>query len=272
MTASTKHSLPTTAVKGAPIVAVGASAGGLSALPDQTGLAWVFVVHMDPDFVSQLAKVLEVGSPLPVLPVSNGLKPKADHVYVSVPGMRLTFEEGTFHLSPCRRGKRPPRSIDTFMMSLAKALGPRVAGVLLSGSGNDGVKGLQAIQAQGGYTLVQEPGSAEFAAMAENAIAADVVNKVLPVAELAEELLHLARRPCLGKLSPDQATQTLEDIFPLLADQSGNDFGKYKRSTLQRRLEKRMQSQHISDPGEYLQLLRDGQAANTDLGACLRQW
>jgi two-component system CheB/CheR fusion protein len=253
------------------LVGIGASAGGLPAflsllehLPAHTGMAFVIVQHLAPAHESILPRLLAKATAMPVLEATEGLKPEPNHVYVSPPGVCITFARGTLHLQARRAPRQRAQLIDDFLSSLAEAAPGRAMGVILSGTGTDGTRGLQAIHAAGGTTLVQEPASADFDGMPWSAIAAGCVDHVLPLEGIAEALAqlasgtaHLPEPPAVVTDSPVPMPQEeLKQVFQLLRDTIGVDFTHYKPTTIHRRLERRMLLCKVGQLGEYVRYLR----------------
>lgn len=252
-----------------PIVGVGASAGGLEVftellqhLPPAPGLAVVLIQHLDPTHESQLAGLLARATPLPVTEVRQDTPVAADHVYVLPPGKGLRLAHGVLRLvrRAAARGLHLP--VDDFFHSLAADQGSNAFGVILSGTAADGTRGLAAVKAAGGITFVQDPDSAKFGGMPRSAIAAGVVDFVLPPAEIARQVAALARHPYVQAdpaqvegSSPDAETD-LTPVFALLRAATGVDFRHYKRNTIQRRLRRRMALRGMDKLPEYLRVLQ----------------
>ena len=247
------------------IVAIGASAGGVSALqsffsalPEHTGAAFVVVVHLDPQHRSELPSILATKTRMPVVQVAGRERLQADHVYVIAPDRRLQMidhEIAAFAFDE-PRGQRA--AIDSFLRSLADQLGDGFA-VILSGAGSDGALGARAVKESGGIILVQDPTEAEYDSMPRSAIATGVADFVLPVRDLAKQLFELIE----GKSSPPVAEigtideDLLRSILSHLRVRTGHDFSKYKRATVLRRIARRMQVTQSAGLKEYDQVLRD---------------
>jgi len=259
--------------RGFPIVGVGASAGGLEALqsllrslPANTGLAFVLVQHLDPQHESMLPTLLARASRLPVLEVTNGTVVKPDHVYVIPPNKALEIQDGTLRLLRRRKNERKHMPIDEFFESLAESEGNRAVGVVLSGLASDGTRGLAAIKSAGGITFAQDPASAKYGGMPQSAIAAGCVDFVLPPEHIAEELKRIGTHPymsrseqrALGK--PESETDNLIKVLTLLRIATGVDFTRYKRSTINRRIARRMALRKILSLGQYLKYMRENPA------------
>ena len=184
------------------IVGVGASAGGLEAfkqlvgaLPDDTGMAYVLVQHLDARHESIMAELLAKTSRIPVSEVRADTAVKANHVYVAPGKQDVTIESGVLKLVPRTNTRGQHMPIDSFLRTLAEAQGAKAIGVVLSGTASDGTLGLKAIKAEGGITFAQEPDSASYDGMPRSAMASGCVDFVLPPAQIAEELARLSRHP-----------------------------------------------------------------------------
>ncbi|EPX64300.1 Chemotaxis protein methyltransferase CheR [Cystobacter fuscus DSM 2262] len=254
-----------------PVVGIGASAGGLpalqallEALPSDTGMAFVIVQHLSPDHASVLPALLALRTSMPVLEAREGLALTPDHVYVGPPGVRLTLERNTLHLGKTRSTQGPPRLIDEFLGSLAQSAPGRAIGVILSGSGTDGARGLRAIRSAGGTTFAQEPASANFDGMPRAAIDAGGVEHVLPAEGIAAALARLAHGPQAPftpplppSFSSDGSGQDLSRVFHLLRTRTGVDFTHYKSSTIHRRLGQRMRLRRTDRLADYARYLEE---------------
>lgn len=246
---------------GFPVVGIGASAGGLAAferlfeaLLDRTGLAYVVVQHLAPERESELTSILQNYSSMPVEVIEDRVQLEPDHVYVLPAGKSLTIKERTLLLEEASDGDRAHISIDHFFQSLAEACREQAVAVVLSGTGSDGSRGLRAIKDRGGLTLVQSPDEADYPSMPQNAISTERVDLVLPVAELADRLANYANIDAdsdESKHSDVAITDAYRAILSRLHSVTGHDFSKYKRSTVRRRIERRMQLQKINDLAAY---------------------
>jgi two-component system, chemotaxis family, CheB/CheR fusion protein len=246
-----------------PVCAIGASAGGVRALQDffgtigdDLGLAYVVVVHLSPDHPSRLAAILGGCTRMPIEQVGNFLSLRPNCVYIIAPDRDLVIEGENLASRPIiePRGKRSP--IDTFFRSLAAARRDALA-VVLSGAGSDGALGIRAMKEAGGVVFVQDPGEAEYPAMPRNAIATGVVDFVAPIPVLVHHIAEVVHsKNSLRQLNKDDAEQGLLQILRLLHTRTGHDFSHYKRSTVMRRVARRMQvTRHDSIRG-YVEYLR----------------
>ena len=182
-----------------PIVGVGGSAGSLAAfqdllrrLPSDARMTLLIVIHQDSGRPSLLAEILTKSTQMPVAQVTEDCPAEPGHVYVAPPGRYLSIRRGAFHLEAMVPRGRLPLPVDFFMRALADDQGDRAVGIVLSGTGSDGTLGLAAIRSHAGLTLAQPPGEAEFGGMPGNAIAAGVVDLVVPTSGMAERLVARA--------------------------------------------------------------------------------
>lgn len=255
-----------------PVVGLGASAGGLVALeqflshvPTNSGMAFVIVQHLDPNRVGVLAELLQRHTPMPVVEAQELTQVVPDHVYVIPPGYDLLLLQGTLHLQarPEPHGLRLP--IDFFFKSLADDQQQNSIGVILSGMGSDGTQGLRAIRQAAGACFVQTPASAEFDSMPRSAIEAGVADVVAPAEVLPEKIKAYVGRLQLSvpadpesKVKVDQQVLgVLEQVIVLLRQQTGHDFSSYKKSTISRRIERRMGLHQLTRINDYLRYLRE---------------
>jgi two-component system CheB/CheR fusion protein len=247
-----------------PVIGIGASAGGLEAVTEllsgiksTDGLAFLLVQHLDPHHPSLLAEIIATKTEIPVQTAVDGQPVKPDCLYVIPPNATMTVENGTLRLASRQAGVHKP--VNLLFRSLAQEYMHRAVGVVLSGTDADGAEGLEEIKAVGGIAMAQEPDSAKFPGMPKSAIATGCVDFVLPPRELAAQLLRLARHPYLisgedGEIAQEQ--DRLKVIFRLLLGKNGTDFSRYKRSTVQRRLARRMALCQVEDLNDYIDLLR----------------
>ncbi|PDW02787.1 chemotaxis protein CheB [Candidatus Viridilinea mediisalina] len=249
------------------VIAIGASVGGLQAfteflqaMPPASGLAFVLIQHLDPQQPSYLAELLDAQTTMPVHHVHATTPIEADHVYLLPPNHALTIEQGELRLVPptAIHGLRLP--FDHFLRSLAADQGPRAVGIVLSGTGTDGTQGLAALQAQGGLTIAQEPASAIAPMMPEHAIAAGVVDQILPIAAMPAALLAHVRQAPAARSTPQVAAEPpadlLRQIIATLELATGHDFSHYKVSTLRRRVERRRQALRLPSMDDYFARLQ----------------
>lgn len=256
-----------------PLVGIGASAGGLQALlqlfesmPAATGMAFVVVQHLDAHYDSALADILAKATTMDVSEVKEDTAARPDQIYVIAPGTELAVSGGVLVVRPQKSGARRHTPIDTLLESLAQDKGSRAIGVVLSGNGADGSRGLKEIKAVGGITFAQEPQSSEYEGMPRSAIATGLVDFVLPPAEITAELARIGRSRILAgpiaeaeELFPDGADD-LHRIIALLRKAGGINFAEYKEHTLKRRIMRRMVLLRIERLEDYVTYLRQNNA------------
>ena len=250
-----------------PIIAIGASAGGLEAVshlfdamtkaaPGKTGMAFIVVQHLDPTHKSLMAELLAEHTTMPVAEASDGALLLADTVTVIPPGRYLTYRNGALFLSPAQvdHGARLP--FDGLLASLAAGCGTHVVAVVLSGMGEDGSHGLSALKAAGGYAIAQKPQEADYAGMPSSAVETGLVDEVLALEAIPAALS--ARVAGMGAAKATVAAG-LADIVAFLSEHTPHDFRGYKPGTIGRRIERRMVLLAIGrgDYGAYLALLRE---------------
>lgn len=246
-----------------PVCAIGASAGGVGALqtlfrllPDDLGLAYVVVVHLSPDHPSAMHEIIGGCTKMPVHQVNDGPTLKENCVYVIAPDSELVIEGDNVKARPFTdpRSRRAP--IDMFFRSIASSRGDGIA-VVLTGAGSDGALGVRAIKEAGGIVMVQEPAEAGFPSMPQNAIATGVADVVAPLARLAERIAEAAHsKEAVRSLDEDGAANDVRRIVAFLRTRTGHDFSGYKRSTVLRRIQRRMQVCSITSLSDYAQYLR----------------
>ncbi|HET9991583.1 MAG TPA: chemotaxis protein CheB, partial [Kofleriaceae bacterium] len=237
------------------VVGIGASAGGLEALkqlvihlPVDTGLAFVVLQHLPPSQIGQLARLLANWATVPVIDVQPGQQLAPNTILVVPPHTSAALSRGALVLRTAKAGARPRHPIDGLFASLATVLGDRAIGVVLSGTANDGTEGLRAIRAAGGLTIAQDPSTAQFDEMPRSAIAAGVAELVLAPAQIGPQLGTVVRE---AGPKPGEAKPVIDRILEQLRGANGVDFTSYKRSTIERRLQRRLAKLDLGSLDEY---------------------
>ncbi|MBM0743983.1 PAS domain-containing protein [Phormidium sp. CLA17] len=255
-----------------PIVGIVASAGGLEAftqllshLPTDTGMGFVLVQHLSPDHKSMLSDILARATQMPVNEVQEGVVVEPNHIYVIPPNCQMTLVEGALRLAPREKvmghGYQPGTAL---FESLANDRGHKAIAVVLSGGDGDGSRGLTAIKAAGGITFAQCEATAQVNSMPNTAVATGNVDFVLTPQQIAEEIGKLSRHPLISQLIPlisapeisPVSADAISIIFGLLRSLCGVDFSLYKRTTLDRRIQRRMllyKLEHLDEYAQYLQ-------------------
>ena len=229
-------------------------------MPAESGMAFVLVQHLDPTHESLAAEVIGRYTAMPVVQVGGETSVKANHVYVIPPGKYLSIGRGSLQLIPPVEPGGIRMSIDLFLRTLAADAGERAIGIVLSGTGTDGTLGLQAIKAAGGMSIVQDPATAQYDGMPSSAIAAGAVDQVLPPERMPEAVLRFlghsyVRSGPEGPTPAEPARSHLHDILSVLHERAKFDFRGYKKSTLQRRIHRRMGLRHVERIADYVHLL-----------------
>ena len=263
-----------------PVVAIGASAGGLEAykeffqaLPSGTGMAFVVVQHLDPSHHSMLTEIIAKSTAMPVEEVKSGVRIKPDCVYVIPPNAFISISESTFTLTPRSKGPGQHLAVNFFMRSLAESHGASAIGIIFSGTGADGTLGLEDIKAEGGITFAQEPSTARYDGMPRSAIDNGCVDFVLPPKGIAKEIERIRRHPYLlaNKETKAERGKDLEDaaapqagpekdltaVLDQLHKSSGVDFSQYKPNTIHRRTLRRMVILKLDSLNKYAQHLKE---------------
>jgi two-component system, chemotaxis family, CheB/CheR fusion protein len=248
-----------------PIVAIGASAGGFEAfinllrsLPKNPGLALVFIPHLDPTHESAMVDLLARATEMSVEQANDGTTVTDNRLFVLPPNFDMTISGGVLRLAKREAARGQHMPIDTFFRSLADDQLGNAVGVILSGTANDGTVGLSAIKNQGGITFAQSPDSAKYDGMPTSAIASGAVDFILPVDQIARELIRIQKRPSGAKTTKDPfegKENLLRDIFRLLKGYSKVDFVEYKSATIRRRITRRMNINQVGELGDYVKLL-----------------
>lgn len=241
------------------VVGIGASAGGLEAferffqkVPRHSHLAFVIVQHLDPDHSSLLVEILQRHTPLRVMEAQDQMRVEANSVYVIPPNHYMSFEKGRLHLCvpDIPRGQR--MAIDYLFASMAHNASESAIGIIFSGTGTDGTLGAQAIIAEGGLVLVQAPATAKYNGMPNSAISAGFASHILPVEAMPAMLLSKKRLLTL----PDTNIHGIDKVLLALRRTTGHDFSQYKKTTIGRRIARRMIAHNIDDRRIYAQYVQ----------------
>jgi two-component system CheB/CheR fusion protein len=268
MPAADPISEETTAPMCSYIVGIGASAGGLNALeqffdnmPATSGMAFVVIQHLSPDFKSLMDDLLSRHTSMSIHRVTNGIDLKPDTVYLIPPKSQMTIREQKLYLTEKTSSQHLELPIDIFFKSLAEDVAERAIGIILSGTGSDGSRGIRSIHNNGGLVLAQSPESAQFDGMPRNAIATGVCDLILPPDRMPRILVEYVANPLLirGKLRHDldvfEDEGEFAEIFALLRRSYDLDFSKYKGSTVGRRIRRRMEFRQIPEVADYASIL-----------------
>ncbi len=251
-----------------PVVGIGASAGGLDAfkkllkaIPENSGMAYVLVQHLDPSHESMLPDLLQKVTTIPVLEIADDIRVEPNHIYVIPSNKMMVANDGVLQLTPRPALNKTKRNlpIDLFFTSLAEVHQAHAIGVVLSGTASDGTAGLKAIKDHGGITFAQDEESAAFEGMPNSAVQSGAVDFVLPPDQIPLKILEVNKT--LGHESDESALlqddEVLRQIISLLRIRKGTDFTYYKQTTIGRRVLRRMALSKIEEPVDYLNYLRE---------------
>ena len=249
------------------VVGIGASAGGLEALGElvkyvpMDNMSFVVVQHLAPHHESVLPQLLSRTSKVEVQTATDGTLAEPNHVYVIPPNTDLALLHGVIRLMPPPAGDRPRLPIDYFFRSLAEDQGPSAIGIILSGTGTDGTLGLRAIKEGGGLVFVQDPSSAKYDGMPRSALASGFTDFCLAPKAIGEELARIAHGSESLRIykTPARAPQVQEQIarlFLMVRSAFGNDLSRYKPSTVERRIERRMTLHRLGNLEDYVKLVQ----------------
>jgi len=265
--------------KGFLAIGIGASAGGIKALeqffehmPEDHGMAFVVVLHLSPEHESNLPALLQRKTTMPVLQVTKALKVEPQHVYVIPPAKNLVMSDGYIRLSEPEKQRGKRLSIDIFFRTLAEAYNHQSVGIVLSGTGTDGTLGLRRIKEEGGISIAQDPNEAEYDGMPRSAIDTGLVDFVLPIAEMPERLFAIRDTSEKIQIPPEGdkpprgvEADALREVLALMRARTGHDFSTYKRSTVLRRIARRLQVSNLDEIAEYLKFMRNHPSEVQDL-------
>ncbi|MDF3067731.1 MAG: hypothetical protein K0R38_3332 [Polyangiaceae bacterium] len=245
------------------VVGIGASAGGLEALeaffeqvPLDSGMAFVVVQHLSPDFRSLMDEILSRKTSLPVHLVEDGVAVERDRIYLIPAKKEMIIAQGRLLLSDRGRDQELSLPIDVFFRSLAQDCEARAAAIVLSGGGSDGSRGICDVHDAGGLVIIQDAESAQFDGMPRTARDAGVADAVLPPQEMPRFLLARADDPNVGRDTAEESDQGMSAVYRMLEKEFGIDFTHYKPSTVTRRIERRLQLSRAENLDEYVKRLR----------------
>ena len=252
------------------IVGLGASAGGLeafqaffAAVPPDSGLSFVAIAHLDPNRASLLPELLQKSTHMPVRQIVDGAKVEPNCVYVTPPKHEVAIQNGSLYLLdlPTPATRLP---IDAFFRSLAQDQGPNAVGVILSGTGTDGTLGIRALKAGSGLVVVQDEDSAKYDGMPQSAIATGLADYILPPAAMPAQLMEYVRAAGRRTVAhvvapPAPFLSAVQKIVVLLRAKTGHDFSQYRKNTICRRVERRMNVHQICDIADYVRFIQESE-------------
>jgi two-component system, chemotaxis family, CheB/CheR fusion protein len=254
------------------IVGIGASAGGLNALeeffdnmPSDTGMTFIIVQHLSPDFKSLMDDLLSRHTEMEIFNVTDGIQLKPNTVYLNPPKSEMSLKEDKLFLKEKESGQHFDLPIDKFFTSLADEFGESTAAVVLSGTGSDGSRGIKAIHSKNGLVIAQLPESCQFDGMPRSSIATGICDAILPPKEIASLLAAFNTDPETVRekkmkiedisIKEQYMASIFSGIFDLLKSKFNIDFSKYKFSTVSRRIIRRLEYLRINKITEYADYL-----------------
>ena len=254
-----------------PIVGMGGSAGSFHAfekffkhMPIDSGLAFVIVMHLDKSQQVNVAEILQPVTAMKIAEANDGIKVEPDHIYVIPPGKDMGMHNGHLLLMEASRYKGVHMSIDYFFQSLAEDQWNNAVGIIFSGMGADGETGIRMLKEKMGMTMVQDPITAEFASMPAVAIKTNMVDYILSPEQMPSKLIRYLSHPAIRESGNEEGFSTnhnnhihLQKILMLLRSHTGHDFTLYKKSTIVRRIERRIAYHQLHDYVEYINYLRE---------------
>ncbi len=251
-----------------PIVGMGASAGGLEALekffenmPDDSGMAFVIVMHFDPASKSLMSEILKRYTKMEVVQVEEGMKVEPNHVYIIPPNKDMAILRGVLHLLEPVVSKGIRHPIDFFFRSLADDKREKAICIILSGTGTEGTLGLKAVKGEDGMVMIQDVKSAAYDGMPASAIATGLADYILPPEKMPEQLLKYVNQFYIkGGRKPEgisEYTNSIQKIIILIRDKTGHDFSLYKQNTIIRKVEMRMNIHQIDNISDYIRYLQE---------------
>lgn len=257
---------------GIPLVAIGASAGGLEAIesffsnvPAQSGMAFVVIQHFAPGHRSMMDAILAKHTAIEIAMIEDGMHIARNTIYLQPSGHNTEISDDRFHLSEAGDIRAENLPIDHFFRSLAESRKEKAVCVVLSGTGTDGTQGMKAIKAVGGMAMAQEERQAKYSGMPKSAIDTGLVDFVLPVEKMPETIAKYIRHPLISRIQappPKPRAETedaLKKVFILLKSTTGHDFSEYKQTTIIRRIERRMAVNAVESMADYAKLLERNQ-------------
>ncbi len=250
-------------------IGIGASAGGLEALelffkniPENSNNVYIVVQHLSPDYKSMMNELLARHTNMPIHVAEDGMETEPNHVYLIPPSMDLSIYHSKLYLQAQLKHNHLNMPIDVFLKSLAQDQGKYAIGIILSGTGSDGTKGIKTIKEAGGMVMVQSLSSCKFDGMPKSALATNMVDYVLTPDKMPKEIMNYVDSPSIHKQLEEkiQANEKIDDFTKLiliLRTYSGIDFSSYKENTIIRRIDRRIKINRCYDLKSYVNLLRE---------------
>ncbi|MGM0518950.1 MAG: CheR family methyltransferase [Campylobacterota bacterium] len=243
------------------VVGIGASAGGLEALQvmlsdlaDIKNCSYIIAQHLSPTHKSMMVDLLSRTANIPVCEAKNGMIIKPKTIYMTPENTDIYVKAGKIFLRNMEQSFGPKPSVNYFFNSLATSFGKRAIGVILSGTGSDGSFGIRTIKAEGGITIAQAPNTSKYDGMPHSAINTGKVDLVIPIDNLSNEIERIVKT-IDSNFDIISNERLLQQIFRTIFDEKGVDFSLYKKSTVIRRIERRLAALKIESLSEYINIL-----------------
>jgi len=251
------------------VVGIGASAGGLDSLekffgsmPDNTGMAFIVVTHLDPDHVSILPELIQKSTKMKLFQAADGMQLKQNHIYVAPANRELSIQHKTIRLKEPKEAHGLRLPIDSFFKSLASDVGEKAICIILSGMASDGSSGLKSVKSEFGMVMVQDPKSAKYDGMPASAIKTGLADCILSPEEMPDRLIKYISSKLRGVLlqeenKDERIPDEFHKIIKILRTGTGHDFSLYKQNTICRRIEKRMSVSQMNSLPDYIRFLQE---------------
>ena len=250
-----------------PVVAIGASAGGLKEfeqffknMPSTKELAFVIIQHLAPDYKSILADIVNRYTAMDVCQIENKMKVQPGKVYIIPPNNLVLLDKDKLVLKEMEKKQGINLPIDVFFRSMKDDIGEKSVAVILSGTGSDGTLGIKEVKEAGGLTIVQQPDTAEYDGMPTSAIRTGLIDYVIPVEEMPKVILNYIENEFQENriITDDKKSESLiNQVFEIIKSQTGHDFTNYKRNTIYRRIERRLTVKKLNKLQDYIKLLKE---------------
>ena len=250
-----------------PVVAIGASAGGLKEfeqffknMPSTKELAFVIIQHLSPNYKSILADIVNRYTAMDVCQIEHKMKVQPGKVYIIPPNHLVLLDKDKLMLKELEKKHGINLPIDVFFRSMKDAIGEKSVAVILSGTGSDGTQGIKEVKEAGGLTLVQQPDTAEYDGMPSSAMRTGLIDFVIPVEEMPKVILNYIENEFQENriITDDKKSERLiNEIYEIIKGQTGHDFTHYKRNTIYRRIERRLTVKKLNKLQDYIKLLED---------------
>jgi two-component system CheB/CheR fusion protein len=251
-----------------PIIGIGASAGGLetlqrffSRMSPEANLAFVIIQHLSPNFKSIMASLLAKYTRMTVSEIRDGSTIAPNCVYLNPPTKNVAVFNRTLHLVEPVKSGGINMPIDFFFRSLSEDQKEKAIGIIVSGTASDGTLGIKAIKGEGGMVMAQDPDTAKYDGMPRSAIGTGMVDLILPVEKMPDALISYIKHPFLkspGKIniSATNIQQQVQKVFSIIRNATGYDFSQYKRTTIFRRIERRLAVHQIDRLADYIMYMQ----------------